>query len=128
MTAEKPRLRILIVENEAAICMELEMRVTDLGHIAVGTAANFARALSLAEQHRPHLALMDINLSGPRNGLEAAAKLRERYDIPVIFMTAYSNPEMVERAQATRPVGWLVKPFGDSELQLMIELFMRRDR
>lgn len=119
-------IKILIVEDEAAIAMELQLRVTEMGHTALGPAARGARALALAEREQPHLALMDINLTGPQDGVATAILLRERFGVPVIFVTAYSNPETVARAKPAQPLGWLVKPFGDRELQIAIELSLHR--
>jgi AmiR/NasT family two-component response regulator len=123
---ETTPIKVLIVEDEAAIAMELHMRIAELGHTAVGPAATGARALALAEQERPHVALMDIHLAGPQDGVAAAGELRARFGIPVIFVTAYSSPELVARAKPAQPLGWLVKPFGDRELQITVELGLHR--
>lgn len=127
MSTAPATIKVLIVEDEAAITMELEAHVAAMGHVVVGPTASCARALALAETERPDLALMDINIAGPRDGVETAAELRARFDIPVIFITAHTNPELVARAKPAQPLGWLVKPFNERELQVTIELAVYRN-
>ena len=83
--------RILIVEDEFIVAADLEAKLTKLGHQVVGTAASGDEALSLAEEHRPHIVLMDIRLDGRLDGVEAASEIRNRYHIPVIFLTAHAD-------------------------------------
>jgi AmiR/NasT family two-component response regulator len=120
--------KVLIVEDEAAIAMEIEMLVSAMGYIVVGPAASCERALELAERERPDIALMDINISGNRDGVETAGHLRSRYDLPVIFTTAYSNAETVSRAKGSQPQGWLLKPFSERELRITLDLSLQRLR
>lgn len=121
-----PRTKVLIVEDEALIAMELETRIREMGHVVVGPVATCNRAIELADRERPDIALMDIHLAGSRDGVDAAVELRARFDLPVIYLTAYSNPETVARAKVTQPQGWLVKPFTERELRITIELSLER--
>lgn len=118
----KSRPKILIVEDEAVIAMEIEMRLEKMGYEITGHAATGEKALALAEASRPDLALMDINLVGPQDGVETAAQLRARFDIPVVFLTAYSDDATIRRATVTGPLGYLTKPFSDRDLRAAIEV------
>jgi len=117
---------ILIVEDEGIVAMDLEGLVTELGHTVAGVASNADQALALAAETAPHLALMDIRLSGPRDGIEAATELRARFDIPVIYVTAYAGDQTVERARVTEPLGYIVKPFSLKVLRATLETALYR--
>jgi CheY-like chemotaxis protein len=117
-----PRPKILIVEDEAVIAMEIEMRLGRMGYEVIGNAATGEKALALAEINRPDLALMDINLVGPVDGVETAARLRGRFGIPVVFLTAYSDDATIERATQAVPLGYLTKPFSDRDVRAAIEV------
>jgi CheY-like chemotaxis protein len=117
-----PLPRILIVEDEAVIAMEIEMRLGKMGYEIIGNAATGEKALALAEHSRPDLALMDINIVGSLDGVETAARLRERFDIPVVFLTAYSDDATIQRATAAGPLGYLTKPFSDRDVRAAIEV------
>lgn len=118
----KSRPKILVVEDEAVIAMEIEMRLAKMGYEIIGHAATGEKALALAEANRPELALMDINLVGPMDGVETAAQLRGRFDIPVVFLTAYSDDATIRRATVSGPLGYLTKPFSDRDLRAAIEV------
>ncbi len=105
-------LRILIVEDESVVAMQLEDTVQDLGHVVIDTVASHVEAVAAAESSRPDLVLMDINLGRGGNGIEAALELRRRLDLPCIFLSAYlSSPSVKERAQAVQPLGCITKPY-----------------
>lgn len=113
---------ILIVEDEALIAMELHDRLTRLGYKVTGTAARGERALEQLAGNVPDVVLMDINLAGQLNGIETAARLRETHDLPVVFLTAYSDDELLQKAGETQPSGFLVKPFEERELHATIQV------
>lgn len=117
----KPCL-ILIVEDEAPIAMEIEIRLAKMGYSTLGPAGTGEKALLLAESTHPSLALMDINLAGDLDGIETATRLRDRHDIPSVFLTAYSDDQTIQRASATGPLGYLTKPFSDRDLRAAIEV------
>ncbi|MEO6785327.1 MAG: response regulator [Chthoniobacteraceae bacterium] len=117
-----PRPKILIVEDEAVIAMEIEMRLAKMGCEIVGNAATGDKALAIAEGSRPDLVLMDINLVGSLDGVETAARLRARFDIPVVFLTAYSDDATIRRAAVSGPLGYLTKPFSDRDVRAAIEV------
>jgi CheY-like chemotaxis protein len=120
--------RILIVEDEAAIAMEIEIRLTRMGYSTIGPTATGEKALLLAESNRPHLALMDINLAGDLDGIETASRLRGRHDIPSVFLTAYSDDLTIQRASGSGPLGYLTKPFSDRDLHAAIEVALYKHK
>lgn len=114
--------RILIVEDEAVIAMDLEVRVKNLGYQVVGVAAQADRALVLARTKHPDLALMDVHILGERDGVEVATVMREEMNIPSVFLTAYSDDETILRAAESNPLGYLIKPIAERELRAAIEI------
>ena len=115
-------IKILIVEDESIIAMELEERLTQLGYEVTGIAADSKTALQKVETQHPDIVMMDIHIQGPRDGIETAGEIRERFSIPVIYLTAHAEPATLQRAKATEPYGYLVKPFRAQELQAAIEM------
>ena len=114
--------RIMIVEDEAIVAMDIESRLTALGYALVGRAAGGEQALALAQEARPDLILMDIRLQGGMDGIDAAREIYQRLRIPVIFLTAYSEEATLERAKLAEPFGYIFKPFDDRELKSTIEI------
>ena len=113
--------RIYIVEDEALIAMELADRLSQLGYEVCGQEARGEKALEEIPRVRPDLILMDINLAGQRTGIETAAGLRELVDVPVVFLTAFSDSALIERAVAAGAYGYLVKPFEERELHATLQ-------
>jgi len=114
--------RILVVEDEAIVAMGIKQKLEDLGHQVVDIAYTGEDAVETALKKKPDLILMDIVLKGSMDGIEAAAKIRNQLDIPVIYLTAYSDEEVLERARITEPYGYIIKPFKKSELNANIEM------
>jgi PAS domain S-box-containing protein len=115
-------VRILIVEDDRVVARDIQHQLTRIGHTVVGSTAVGEDALPLALETRPDLVLMDIRLEGEMDGIDAAHLVRERCQIPVIFLTAYADDETVQRASRTEPFGYLLKPFEDSQLRTVIEM------
>jgi CheY-like chemotaxis protein len=112
--------RVLVVEDEGLIAHDISKRLESLGHTVVGTASTAEEALEAAVD--AELVLMDIRIDGERDGIAAAAEIRERYHIPVIFLTAHADRSTLERAKAAVPYGYMVKPLGPATLQASIEI------
>ncbi len=121
-----PKRRILIVEDEIVVVRGLEDALCSLGYTVCGFAPSGEKALSLVEQEKPHLALVDVQLRGKMDGTELAIVLSKRSHIPVVFITAFSNPEIVERAKLSGPYGYIVKPVRESQLKVCLELAFER--
>ena len=113
---------ILIVDDEIIIARELESRLTNLGYEVPGIAASGKEAIRLVEATDPDLVLMDIVLKGDMDGIEAAAKIRQRRSVPVIYLTAYTDETTLQRARITEPFAYVVKPFSERELRANIEM------
>ena len=118
--------RILIVEDEAVIAMDMAQHLRDFGYEVVGIAASGDRAVELAAQSHPDLIMMDIVIKGARDGIETAQDIRADADVPVIFLTAYGDQPTLERAKAASPHGYLLKPFRPQELRTTIEVTLNR--
>lgn len=119
---------IYIVEDEAIIAMELTDQLRLLGYEVCGTVARGEKALVAMETRVPDLVLMDINLAGKLDGIETARRLREQHDVPVVFLTAFSDSSFVKRALKTSPFGYLVKPFEPRELNATLQMALAQHR
>ena len=114
--------KILIVEDESIVALELESRLTDLGYSVCGIVSSGADAINTTIVQRPNIILMDINIKGPIDGVETAEKIKEIIDIPIIFLTAFTDSNTLQRAKITEPYGYIVKPFEERELHTSIEI------
>ncbi|HET9821387.1 MAG TPA: diguanylate cyclase [Burkholderiaceae bacterium] len=122
------RPRILLVEDESVIAMDMAAQLDGLGFQVVGTAANARRAQQLAHQLRPDAVLMDICIQGACDGIEAARLIREDLDAPVIFLTAYGDEGTIDRAKQVSPHGYLIKPARPEEMRAALEVALQRQR
>ena len=120
--------KIMIVEDEGIIAVDLKSCVEQLGYTVLVCVDSAEKALELVEQEPPDLVLMDIVLKGRMDGIEAAALMRSRWAIPVIFITAYPDPKWVERAKLVNPFGYILKPFQDNEIKINIEIALYTSR
>jgi DNA-binding NtrC family response regulator len=122
----RSKTRILIVEDEAVVALDIERRVRDLGYAVAGTAAAAEDALRIAERERPDLVLMDIRLRGIMDGIEAGRQIRSQWGIPVIYLTAHADEATLQRAKETAPHGYLLKPFDEQKLRVALEMALAR--
>jgi CheY-like chemotaxis protein/DNA-binding PadR family transcriptional regulator len=118
--------KILVVDDEAIITMQLEERLSAMGYTVVGMAASGEDAVNKARSMRPDLVLMDIVMPGKMNGIEAAKIITEELDIPVVFVTSYADDTIIEKAKTVRPYGYIVKPFNELEIKAAIEVALFR--
>jgi len=118
--------KILIVEDDTIIAMELMERLKELGYEIAGTVYSGIEAIKMVNSTKPDLVLMDIRLSGKMDGIEAAEKISEQFDIPVIFLTAYADEETLFRAKKSEPFGYILKPFNARMLHTNIEMALYR--
>lgn len=114
--------RILIVEDDRIVARDIQHQLSRMGHVVVGMSASGEEAVRLAGSHRPDLVLMDIRLEGEMDGIEAARRIRDAQRIPVVFLTAYANDEVVQRASLTEPFGYLLKPFEEPQMRTVIQM------
>jgi CheY-like chemotaxis protein len=124
----KSRTRIMIVEDEFIAARSEKRSLEELGYTVSAKVASGEEAVKKAEEDKPDLVLMDINLKGKMDGIEAAGIIRSRFDIPSIFVTAYSDAKLLERAKITEPFGYLIKPFENREILCNIEIALYKHR
>ncbi len=117
---------ILVVEDESLVARDLQSRLISMGYAVPAVSTTGADALQKASQFSPDLALMDIRLRGEMDGVEVAEQMRDMFDIPCVYLTAYTDDETLRRARITEPYGYLVKPFEEGELHTAIELALYR--
>ena len=118
--------RILIVEDELIVAMDLKQILEQYGLEVVGIAESAYVALQIALETRPDLALMDINLAGQMNGIETARQLRQSYGIPSVFLTAYCDDTTLANVAEEMPYGYLIKPFSSRELKVALQIALHR--
>jgi DNA-binding LytR/AlgR family response regulator len=116
------KVKIMIVEDESIVALDLSMRLQKEGYEIVGIASNSDDAIDVFTEQKPDLVLMDINIKGNKDGIETAAALKKIQDVPLIFLTAFSQSEYVNRAKAVNPSAYLVKPFNNDSLHTSIQI------
>jgi len=114
--------KIMVVEDEAVIAIRLQERLTAMGYHVVGISYSGEEAMKQARRLRPDLVLMDIMIPGEMDGIAVAKWVKAELDIPVIFLTAFSEDKIIERAKQAKPYGYIVKPFQDRELKASVEI------
>ena len=121
------KAKILVVEDEAITAMDLQNRLSGLGYDAPAIASSGEGAIKKVEEIEPDLVLMDIILKG-MDGIEAAELIRDRFDVPVVYVTASLDEERLKRIKVSEPYGYITKPFGDKELRPVIEMALQRHK
>jgi PAS domain S-box-containing protein len=116
------RISVLIVEDEVIVAQNLASKLEKLGYTVTGTAINGHEAVAMALAHRPQLVLMDIKLQGELDGIATVEKIKKHLDVPVIYLTAHSDPNTLSRAKISKPYGYVLKPFDERDLATQIEL------
>ena len=117
---------ILVVEDERVVASDIAESLAQMGYDVVGTAASSSECIEHAEKRRPDLVLMDIRIEGPLDGIETARLLRSRFDVPVIFLTAFADEATVARAKHTEAHGYILKPFRAGELKSAVEIALHK--
>lgn len=120
----QPKFSILIVEDEGIVAMELQENLQNEGFDVVAIVDNGPEALDVIKDENVDLVLLDINIKGNWDGIETAINIKKHKNIPVIYLTAYADSETFNRAKATKPSAYLVKPFRLNDLHKAIELAM----
>jgi DNA-binding LytR/AlgR family response regulator len=119
-------IKILVVEDEMIIAAKISMQLTSLGYEVTGILPRGEEALLHVEENKPDIVLLDINLKGKIDGIETAALMQQRNNIPIIYLTANSDEATFNRAKPTRPYAFISKPFKQLDLQRAIELTISR--
>jgi PAS domain S-box-containing protein len=119
---------VLLVEDEPIVALELRAHLEGMGYAVAGHETSGPAAVAAAARARPDLVLMDVNLDGPMDGIEAATQIRAARDVPVVFLTAFGDAATLARAEAAAPFGYLVKPFEERDLRATLAVALgRRD-
>lgn len=117
-----PSAKILIIEDERITAMGIKHKLERLGYSVLGIGSSGKEAIEKTKKYMPDLILMDIILKGETDGIDTAKKINQDFNIPIVYLTAYSNNKTIKRAKLTNPFGYITKPFNDSELKSTIEL------
>jgi len=119
---------ILIVEDERIIAEDISRTLERIGYAVVGIVSSGEEAIKRTAETRPDVVLMDIKLQGHMDGTEAASRIRDEFDIPVVYLTAYADDGTLQRAKTTEPYGYVIKPFQERELHSSIEIALYKHR
>jgi PAS domain S-box-containing protein len=117
-----PSFKILVVEDESIVAMDIKHRLESMGYLVPAITSSGEEAVEKAAETIPDLVLMDIVLKGEMDGIDAAQQIKDSLDIPVVYLTAYSDERTLKRAKITGPFGYIIKPFEDRELHSAIEV------
>jgi len=120
------KARVLVVEDEKIVARDISNRLDSMGYTVTAVVATGEQAIKDAERTSPDIVLMDIVLKGEVDGIEAATRIIEKLDLPVVYLTAYTDEKTLQRAKITEPFGYVVKPFEDRELHINIEMALRK--
>jgi signal transduction histidine kinase len=118
--------QVLLVEDEGVIALHLRKELVKLGYTVAAVAASGEDALRHIEVRRPDIVLMDIHLTGPYDGIETTLRIPAELQVPVIYLTAHAEETTLDRARATKPYGYLLKPFSERELHATIQMALAR--
>ena len=123
-----PEEKILVIEDETITALEIQNKLESWGYEVVGLAGSGEDAINLANEKGTDLILADIVLRGEMDGIDAVERISRNFDVPVIYLTAHADGDTFERAKLTKPSGYCIKPFNDTELKYSIEIaLLRRD-
>ncbi|MDH4258086.1 MAG: PAS domain S-box protein, partial [Candidatus Aminicenantes bacterium] len=120
--------QVLIAEDERIVAEDIKMKLEHVGYNVAGIASSGEESVQKAEKLHPDLALMDIVLEGKMDGIEAAGIIQSRLNIPVVYLTAYSDKKTLSRAKVTEPFGFIIKPFETKDLFTTIEMALYRHK
>jgi CheY-like chemotaxis protein len=118
-------VKILVVEDEWIVADQICGTLRRMGYLVPPPVPSGEAAIKKITEEKPDLVLMDILLRGAVDGIETARQINSRFDIPVIYLTAHSDQELLERIKQTKPASYLMKPFNDNELQMNIEIALQ---
>ena len=122
MSSHMAHAKILIVEDERIVAQDLRSRLEKMDYSVVAVVSTGREAIASAVELRPDIVLMDITLKGGMDGVAAADSIRERMEVPIIYVTAHSDETTLQRAKITEPFGYILKPFEERELHTTIEM------
>ncbi len=113
--------RVLVVEDDRLIARDIALQLSELGYQPLGPASSGEQAIEMTAQLLPDLVLMDVHLGSAMTGITAAQAIHNQFGVPSIYLSAFADQASLERAKQTQPVGYLSKPFTETELRKVIE-------
>lgn len=122
------KANILIVEDESIVAQDIKATLENLGYTVAGIASTGKEAISKAAETKPDLVLMDIKLKGDMDGIEATKKITDQSGMPVVFLTAYANEEILDKAKSSKAFGYIVKPFEENNLNSTIQMVLQKSK
>jgi PAS domain S-box-containing protein len=122
------KARIMVVEDEGVVALQIKEALEGMGYEVPGIALTGEEAIGKVLDMEPDLVLMDIQLKGGLNGVQAAGRIRARLDVPIVYLTAFSDAETLEQAQLTEPYGYVLKPFEERSLHAIIQMSLAKHR
>jgi DNA-binding response OmpR family regulator len=119
-------ISVLIVEDETIVAFDIESIVESFGYRVTNSVINYEQALKSIEMDTPNIIFMDINLKNSKNGIETAKEIQKIKEIPIIYLTAFSDDETLQRAIETNPIGYLLKPFSKEDIKSIMKLSLHK--
>jgi two-component system, LytTR family, response regulator LytT len=120
------KIKVVVVEDESIVAKDIQNSLKSMGYGVPAVVSSGEKAIEAVHKFRPNLVLMDIMLKGEMSGIEAAKIIKDRFDIPVIFLTAYADEDTLEKAKPSVPYGYVIKPFKEKELETTIEMAINK--
>jgi two-component system, LytTR family, response regulator LytT len=120
------KVKVVVVEDESIVAKDIQNSLKNMGYGVPAVVSSGEKAIEAVHKFRPDLVLMDIMLKGEMSGIEAAKIIKDRFDIPVIFLTAYADEDTLDKAKPSVPYGYVIKPFKEKELETTIEMAINK--
>ena len=120
----KKDIHVVIVEDETIIAMDIQQCLLEFGYIVDEVASTTEEAVFYVDKYQPNIVLMDIKLKGSPDGIEVVDIIQQKYKVPVIYLTSFSDEETLKRAQFTKPYGYIVKPIDNNQLNITIMMVL----
>ncbi len=122
------KIKVVVVEDESIVAKDIQNSLKNMGYGVPAVVSSGEKAIEAVHKFRPDLVLMDIMLKGEMSGIEAAKIIKDRFDIPVIFLTAYADEDTLDKAKPSVPYGYVIKPFKEKELETTIEMAINKHK
>jgi DNA-binding LytR/AlgR family response regulator len=119
---------VLVVEDENIVAKDIQQSLLKMGYKVIGTASSGEKAKEILKENQPDIILMDIMLKGNMSGIDTAEYVKDIYDLPVIFLTAYADENTLSKAKITEPDGYILKPFKEIDLHTSIEMALYKHK
>lgn len=120
--------RIVVVEDDPAVATVIHLRLESFGYVVCEVVPSGDDAIRSIEVSIPDLVIMDIKIEGTMDGIETAAIIRNRYDVPIIFLTSYADDKLLKRAKVTQPFDYIIKPYEEKQLHVAVEMALYKHR